>query len=438
MRFLGIGEYCDLGALYHRLAAAGHEVRVYIEFPQALDVHGGILQLTPDWRAELPWIREAGHDGIVLFESAVKGELQDQLRRDGYQVIGGSAYGDRLECDRQFGQNELRSLGLPIAQTHCYSDFNDAIAFVRASPRRYVFKCNGGDALRTRNYIGELDDGSDMLALLTMYQAHWPGPGKPDFVLMEHVDGVEVGVGAYFNGSSFLQPACLDWEHKRFFAGDLGELTGEMGTIVTYRSAERIFSATLARMVDRLRTGGYCGYINLNLIANEHGLWPLEFSSRFGYPGYAICAALHNESWEQIFMKLLRRDSLTLATNPGFAAGVVLSVPPFPYRQGYAELSKGTPITFCDSMTDADYDHLHLAEVALHGTQLVTSGLAGYVGVATGTGNTVKEASDCAYALARKVSIPNLRYRVDIGERVANHDLARLQVLGYLASGEYS
>lgn len=87
-----------------------------------------------------------------------------------------------------------------------------------------------------------------------------------------------------------------------------------MGTIVTYRGAEKIFSATLARMADRLRAGGYCGYINLNLIANEQGLWPLEFTSRFGYPGYAICAALHNESWDQIFMQVLRGDSLTLAT----------------------------------------------------------------------------------------------------------------------------
>lgn len=432
MRFLGIGEYCDLGSMYHRLAAAGHEVRVYVEFPEARDVYGGMLQLTSDWHAELPWIREAGPGGIVLFESAVKGDQQDQLRRDGYQVIGGSAYGDRLECDRQFGQEALRSLGLCIAQSYRYTDFGEAIEFVRATRRRYVFKSNGGDELRTRNYVGELDDGSDMLALLSLYLEQWRGPGKPDFVLMQHVIGVEVGVGAYFNGTSFLQPACLDWEHKRFFPGDLGELTGEMGTIVTYRGAEKIFSATLARMADLLRTGGYCGYINLNLMANEQGLWPLEFTSRFGYPGYAICEALHNEPWDTIFMKMLRGDILSLETAGGFAAGVALTVPPFPHRQGYAELSKGTPISLDASMTSADRDRLHLAEVAMQGTHLVTSGMDGYVGVATGTGDTVNEARDCAYALARKVTIPNLRYRVDIGERVAVNDLPRLKALGYL------
>ncbi len=432
MRFLGIGEYCDLGAMYRRLQAGGHEVRVYVESPAAQDVFGGMLSFTPDWRNELPWLREAGENGIVLFESATKGELQDELRRDGYRVIGGSAFGDRIEGDRQFGQEVLRSLGLRTARSFQHSDFGAAIDFVRASPSRYVFKNNGGDTVRTRNYVGELEDGSDMVALLSLYRAQWRGPQQPDFVLMEHVTGVEVGVGAYFNGTSFLKPVCLDWEHKRFFPGDLGELTGEMGTIVSYRGAERIFDATLGRMADRLREGGYCGYINLNLIANEHGLWPLEFTSRFGYPGYAICEALHQEPWDAIFRKMVNRDSLEFATSAGFAAGVVLTVPPFPYSHGYAELSKGAPITFAPTMAESDHDRLHLAEVALIGEQLVTSGQTGYVGVCTGTGSSVEQAREQAYALARKVVIPNIRYRLDIGERVARHDLKELRALGYL------
>ena len=432
MRILGVGEYCDLGDMYHRLAEAGHEIRVYIADANAGDVFGGMLDVIPNWQAELDWVRDAGESGAVLFESATNGAVQDALRAKGYQVIGGSALGDRLEADRAYGQQVLRDLGLSIVRSTPFDDFTTAIEFVKASPGRYVFKSNGADTLRSRNYVGEMQSGADMIALLGLHRAQWAESTRPDFVLMDYIDGVEVGVGAYFNGSVFLHPACLDWEHKRFFPGDLGELTGEMGTIVTYRGAERVFELTLARMERRLAASGYCGYINLNLIANEEGLWPLEFTSRFGYPGFAICDALHEESWDSIFAAMLRRDRAEFATRAGYAAGVVLTVPPFPYRHGYAELSKGSPISFRETMTRADHEHLHFAEVALRDGQLVTSGMIGYVGVATGTGETVQAAQAAANALAQKVVVPNVRYRTDIGARLIEHDLARLRRLGYV------
>ena len=439
MRYLGIGEYNDLGALYLGLAAQGHEVRVFVEHEASRDVYGGMLDFTADWQAELGWLRGSGGDagkagdaGIVLFESAVKGETQDALRREGFQVIGGSALGDRLEAEREYGQDVLRGFGLRTAATHGFTAYDAAIDFLRRNGGRYVLKFNGADSPRSRNYIGELADAADMLALLEMYRAHHAASRPPDFVLMRHVQGVEVGVGAYFNGEAFLSPACIDFEHKRLFPGELGELTGEMGTIVSYRGAEKLFAASLAKVAPLLKSGGYCGYINLNMIVNDEGLWPLEFTSRFGYPGFAICEALHEESWDAIFRRMLSRDSLRIATQPGFAAGVVLTVPPFPYSQGYEELSKGEPICFHPGMNAADRAALHFAEVARLGDHLVTSGSCGYVGVATGIGDSVQAASDEAYRVARKVVVPNLRYRTDIGERVRRHDLARLTELGWL------
>jgi phosphoribosylamine--glycine ligase len=438
MRILGIGDTNDLGAMYLALAAQGHEVRVAIGDPTARDTLGGMVTLTEDWRADLPWIREVGPDGVLLFESASQGAEQDRLRAHGFQVIGGSAYGDRLENDRAFGQKAMADAGMQIAAVHEFHDLAQGRAFVARTRARYVFKLSGAGFASMRNYVGTLDDGTDMLAFLDQQRARWEGWNRPPFVLMEHLSGVEIGVGAYFDGEAFLDPVCLDWEHKRFFPGDLGELTGEMGTLVTYRGADRLFQATLARMAGPLGRSGYVGYVNLNTIVNERGVWPLEFTCRFGYPGFAILSALHQAGWDDLLRRMLRHDlpgGRTFQTHDGFAVGVVLTVPPFPYSQGYAELSKGMAIVLRPDLTEEDRRHLHFCEVAREPDgQLVTSGLIGYVMVVTGCGADVALAREAAYRRAGLVCIPNVRYRLDIGARFQAQDRDRLVTLGWLES----
>lgn len=433
MRFLGVGDYNDLAAMYHGLARRGHEVKVFVQDPACRDVFAGLLDFTGDWERELGWLRGSDGEGIVLFESATRGAAQDSLRRDGFAVIGGSALGDRLEADREFGQQVLRDHGLRTASVSRFTSYAAARDFLARAPGRYVLKFNGADSPRTRNFIGQMEDGRDMLALLSLYESRAGAGDNADFVLMRHLEGVEVGVGAYFNGQEFLEAACIDFEHKRFFPGELGELTGEMGTVVSYRGSRRLFDTVLAPLAGMLRDGGYCGYINVNLIANEEGLWPLEFTSRFGYPGFAICEALHREPWEAVLRRMVRRDGMQLRTRAGYACGVVLTVPPFPYRQGYEDLSKGMPICVREELDAKDREALHFAEVAQVGGQLVTSGATGYVGVATGTGETVAAANEAALRIARGVVVPNLRYRQDIGERVTRQDLRTLRALGWLA-----
>ena len=143
MRFLGIGDTVDLGDMYLRLQSSGHEVRVHAADAEAHDVMRGMLCFTDDWRAELDWVREAGKDGAILFETASLGETQDELRRGGFNVIGGSALGDRLENDREYGQSVLRSVGLRTARSHEFTNFDEAIDFVAKARGRYVFKLNG-------------------------------------------------------------------------------------------------------------------------------------------------------------------------------------------------------------------------------------------------------------------------------------------------------
>ena len=433
MRFLGIGDYCDLSALYLRLAAEGHEVRVSVSEPQCHGTLAGMVPRTDDWEAELPWLREAGADGIVLFEnvSYARGTRQDALRAEGFNVIGGSAFGDRLENDRAYAQRVLRDLGLEVAAMWDFSTLAEAERFLDARPGRYVLKFNGDGFGAADTYVGRLADGRDVRAMVAA-KFRQMGRSRIGFVLMEHVAGIEMGVGAYFDGSRFLTPACLDWEHKRFFPGDLGELTGEMGTVVTYARSGRFFERTLARMAPLLARHGYCGYINLNTIVNERGIWPLEFTCRFGYPGYAILDPLQRTPWSALFKGMVTRSGLAFETAPGFALGIVLTTRPFPFIRTQVPEPIGLPVLFEGDLTDADRRNLHFGEMGLDGDTLVTAGYHGWTLVVTGTGDTLTAAQAAAYRLAGRVVIPNLRYRNDIGARLISGDFAAVERLGLL------
>jgi phosphoribosylamine--glycine ligase len=433
MRVLGVGDALELGSMYLELQRRGHEVRVFVGDEEARGTLAGLIDETVDWRRELDWVKQAGDDGFVVFETASYGAFQDQLRADGFRVIGGSAYGDRLENDRAFGQQVMRDTGMLVTPTHAFDHFEEAIAFIHARPSRYVYKPSGAGFASGRTFVGEMGNGADLIAYLELQRRGWPANVPISLVLMQHLVGVEVGVGAYFNGERFLQPACLDWEHKRFFPGDLGEMTGEMGTLVTYRRSERLFEETLARMTEALRGSGYCGYVNVNTIVDEAGVHPLEFTCRFGYPGFAVLQPLQLCGWDELFRQLTgRRGSASFPTREGFAIGVVLTVPPFPYAAGYDKLSKGLPVIFRPELDEEDRAHLHFGELALSGGQLVTSGSVGYIMVVTGCGDTAAAARDVAYLRVAKVCLPNGRYRRDIGERFLASDQQRLATWGWI------
>ena len=429
MRFLGIGDTCDLGALYQRLLWEGHEVKVFVGDLLAQGTMRGLVDHCENWENELPWIREAGADGIILFENVAqaRGLLQDELRADGYQVIGGSAFGDKLENDRAFAQQILSNLGLQTCRVTEFSDAKDAISFLDIHPGRYVLKFNGPGFSSNENYVGCMPFGEDIRAIL---QARLSADIPSSFVLMDHVDGVEMGVGAYFDGEKFVGAPCLDWEHKRFFPGNLGELTGEMGTVATFEGSDQFFKQTLHRVGPVLAQQGYCGYININTIVNERGIWPLEFTCRFGYPGFAVLGPLQETAWSDIFKAMVSRTG-SVSMRDGFSVAIVLTIPPFPYDRAVVNEPVGLPVFFEGELSVQEMRSLYWGEVGMDQNQLVTSGKYGWTMVSTGTGKDIPSAQRSAYELANCVRVPNVRYRCDIGKSLVENDLARIKAWGF-------
>ena len=173
MRFLGVGDYCDLGALYLRLQAEGHDVKVFISDPLCHDVLSGMITRIADWRAELSWVKAAGEDGVIVFENVAeqRGAVQDDLRAQGFNVIGGSAFGDRLETDRAYGQRVLAELGLNVAPVHEFTEYDSAARHIDKHPGRYVLKFNNPEFEAADNYVALRVEGRTAMRRMTMREA---------------------------------------------------------------------------------------------------------------------------------------------------------------------------------------------------------------------------------------------------------------------------
>ncbi|NNF67305.1 MAG: phosphoribosylamine--glycine ligase, partial [Gammaproteobacteria bacterium] len=358
-----------------------------------------------------------------------QGAKAEQLRKEGHHVVGGSTYTDKLEDDRSFGQEELKRHGVSIIPFRDFSDFDTAIAHVEQNPAAYVIKPSGeAQNIKRLLFVGREDDGKDVIHVLQSYKAAYADKVKV-FQLQRRVSGVEVAVGAFFNGHRFMKPINVNFEHKLLFPGDIGPATGEMGTCMYWSEANRIFNATLGKLEKRLAEEHYVGYIDVNCIVNGKGIYPLEFTARFGYPTISIQSEGLAMGLAEFLAGMARGTLDNFKVKRGFQIGVRIVVPPFPYND---------PETFNANSRDRvvifrkpNRDGIHIEDIReVNGEWLIT-GSSGVVLIATGTGLSVKQAQAQVYQRIKNILIPNMYYRKDIGDRwFEDHD--KLHAWGYL------
>jgi len=403
----------------------GHPVKLWIKDPEEQGIADGFVEKTADWRAQVDWA------DVVVFDDVLgMGEMAQELRRSGKAVVGGSPYSDRLEDDRAFGQQELKAAGVSIIPQENFSSFDDAIAYVKANPTRYVIKPSGeAQNYKRLLFVGEEEDGRDVVQVLDDYQRAWSDKIR-EFQLQKRIMGVEVATGAFFNGKEFVTPICVNFEHKKLFPGDIGPSTGEMGTAMFWSEPNKIFNATLRKMEPRLAAEGYVGYIDVNCIVNNNGIYPLEFTSRFGYPTISIQQEGLLMPISELLAKLAEGTLTRARTRSGFQVGVRIVVPPFPYRdkETFESTSKDAVILF----KNASREGIHIEDVRTHNDEWLVTGTSGVVLIACGIGSTMKQAQRMAYNRVRNVMIPNMYYRDDIGDRWSEEDSDRLHSWGYL------
>jgi phosphoribosylamine---glycine ligase len=424
-KFLFVSLDGLIGDTAWEVTKEGHDVKYFIGNEEERGIADGFVEKSLDWRRDADWA-----DVIVFDDVLGQGTEARRLREQGKLVVGGTPYTDRLEDERAFGQQELRAAGVSIIPQRDFTSFDDAIEFVRANPHRYVIKPSGeAQNMKGLLFVGEEEDGRDVLQVLDDYKRAWSDRIR-DFQLQRRIQGVEVAAGAFFNGREFVTPVNVNFEHKKLFPGDIGPSTGEMGTAMFWSEPNRIFNATLKKMEPRLRDEGYVGYIDVNCIVNANGIYPLEFTARFGYPTISIQKEGLLTPMGELLHGLASGTLSRLKARGGFQIGVRIVVPPFPFDDParFQASSKDAVILF----KTASREGIHIEDVKLVNGEWLVTGTSGVVLIVCGVGATMRQAQRQAYNRVRNVMIPNMYYREDIGDRWSEEDSDRLHAWGYL------
>ena len=424
-KFLFVSLEGLIGDTAWTVAKEGHHVRYFIANQEERQIADGFVEKSDDWRRDANWA-----DVIVFDDVLGQGTEAQRLRRQGKLVVGGTPYTDRLEDDRAFGQEELRAAGVGIIQQKNFTSFDEAIEFVRTNPNRYVIKPSGeAQNMKGLLFVGEEEDGQDVLQVLGDYKRAWSDKIS-HFQLQRRIQGVEVATGAFFNSREFVTPICVNFEHKKLFPGDIGPSTGEMGTAMFWSEPNRIFNATLKKMESRLRDEGYVGYIDVNCIVNANGIYPLEFTARFGYPTISIQHEGLLTPMNELLHGIASGELSKLRARGGFQVGVRVVVPPFPFTdpERFESSSRDAVILFKTPSREG----IHIEDVKQMNGEWLVTGTSGVVLIVCGVGPTMRQAQRQAYNRVRNVMVPNMYYREDIGDRWSEEDSDRLHAWRYL------
>jgi len=402
----------------------GHNVKLFIQEETEKNIADGFVDKVENWETEVAWA------DVVVFDDVLgQGTIAKKLREEGKKVIGGTPYTDLLEDDRSFGQGELKDSGVNIIPQDNFCSFDDAIEYVQANPSRYVVKPSG-EAQNKKQllYVGEDENGRDVVQILNHYKNVWSEKIR-EFQLQKRIMGVEVAVGAFFNGTEFIQPINVNFEHKKLFPGNIGPATGEMGTSMFWSRPNKIFESTLSKMREKLSREGYVGYIDINCIVNNNGVYPLEFTSRFGYPTIFIQQEGMLNPIGEFLIQLARGENPNLKTRSGFQVGVRVIVPPYPFtdKEAFDTHSNEAVIIF----RKPNQEGVHIEDVKKIDGEWVIAGNTGVALTVCGCGQTMRKAREQAYKRVSNIILPNMYYRRDIGERWAE-DSDKLMNWGYL------
>jgi phosphoribosylamine---glycine ligase len=331
---------------------------------------------------------------VIGPEAPLVAGVGDALRRNGIGVFGPGRAAARIEGSKTFAKEVLAAAGVPTAE---------ALAVARPPCVVKVDGLAAGKGVFVCRTVRELDEG-------VRAAAAFEGP----IVIEELLEGHELSVFALSDGRNVI-PLAAAQDFKRIGDGDTGPNTGGMGTFSPVGAFGASEVAELVEQVHRpvieelaRRGSPFVGVLFAGLMLTETGPKVLEFNARFGDPEtQSIVPRIQGDLLEALAATANGDlEGVEVVVSEEAAVTIVLA------GAGYPEDSDaGTPI---DGIEDAEAmgGLVFHAGTALRGGRVVTNG--GRVLGVTGTGATVAEARERAYAACERIHFEGMQYRRDI------------------------
>lgn len=365
----------------------------------------------------LAWARREKPDLTVVGpEAPLCAGLADEFQAAGLRVFGPSRAAAQLEGSKAFAKDVLRAAGAPTANSALFTDYDRAIAHVRAGSLPVVIKADGLAAGKGVTIAATLEEAD--CALRDCLVGGVFGKAGRSVLVEEFLEGEELSVLALTDGERFaLLPAAQD--HKRALDGDQGPNTGGMGAYspaplaspaLLEAARERVFAPVLSEL--RGRGIVYKGVLYAGLMIARGGLKVLEFNCRFGDPEtQAILPRINSDLiplMEACIDGVLRPDDLRIRPEACVCVTMAAGGYPGAYRKGDAI----SGLAEAAGMRDVMVFH---AGTKKTGGRVVTAG--GRVLGVTALGEALPQAARRAYEAVSAISFAGAHWRNDIAAR---------------------
>lgn len=340
----------------------------------------------------------------------------DAFRKADLPIFGPTQAAAQLEGSKAFTKDFLARHHIPTGAYANFTEIEPALAYVRQQGAPIVVKADGlaaGKGVIVAITLQEAEDAiQDMLAGNTF------GDAGSRVVIEEFLDGEEASFIVMVDGVNVL-PMATSQDHKRVGDKDTGPNTGGMGAyspapVVTPEIHERVMQEVIYPTVRGMAAEGnpYTGFLYAGLMIDAQGTPKvIEYNCRFGDPEtQPIMMRMQSDLVELCFAALEGKlDQVESKWDPRASIGIVLAAGGYP-----ADYAKGDVISGLPTQEVAGEKIFH-AGTSNQAGEVVTNG--GRVLCATALGNTVSQAQQRAYQLAKQVNWDGMFYRSDIGYR---------------------